>query len=270
MSAKENGRINERTLVHMNGAGNSFFIIDALTNPLAEDKLSRADFAKRICTNTNGIKADGLVILQKSSRADVDFEWDFFNSDGSFAEMCGNASRCVSRFYLEKIKTQSKVRFLTSAGVIEGEIAGPEQYRVQMPALKEAGQLLELGTAKQKYFFINTGVPHLVVESAPSKALALELRASAVLGPAGSNVTFFEQVTETYAKAVTFERGVNDFTLACGTGATAAAAFARQKNPAHQKFSVEMPGGILEVAWLSLHQASLSGPAQFDFEGRVL
>lgn len=264
-------KLGQRVWTHMNGAGNTFLMTDARQNPVSETVSQRAAFAKRICSQIGGLTADGLVILEASNPAEppVDFQWDFYNSDGSPAEMCGNAARCVTRFFIEKIKNQSQVSFQTQAGLIIGR---PDLHTnrtvVTMPKLSQPGQFLELtiGKTRGEFYVINTGVPHLVVEGEPVADAALILRKAPELGPAGANVTFYEETTPGHVTAVTFERGVDDFTLACGTGAVAAAAFAREKNPFLKKFDIEMPGGVLTVEWLTDTSATLSGPADFDFE----
>lgn len=261
--------MHERIWTHMNGAGNSFFIVDGRENPIPETSAERAAFAQRICVGTSGLSADGLFILEKADG--FDFKWDFYNSDGSFAEMCGNASRCATRFFLDRVKTQDEVRFQTAAGLIVGRKIADQVYQVRMPEIPVAGSAHKLTVDGQAgdYYFVNTGVPHLVIPEVPVKARALSLRQAPELGAAGSNVTFIEKQSATKYKAVTFERGVDDYTLACGTGATAAAAYARAQNPQAKIFEIQMPGGLLQVEWASEQQAYLSGPAVIDYEVRL-
>lgn len=258
-----------RTWTHMNGAGNSFFVIDARENPLQESSQDRAAFAKKLCSRTPGLAADGLFILEKA--AGLDFKWDFYNSDGSHAEMCGNASRCATRFFLDRVREQNEVRFETAAGVIVGQKVAHDVYRVRMPEIPSAGapRALTVEGRVGDFYFVNTGVPHLVIPEAPAKERALQLRQAPELGAAGSNVTFVERLSETKFNAVTFERGVDDYTLACGTGATAAAAFARMQAPHATVFEIQMPGGLLKVEWVGDRQAYLSGPAVIDFDVKL-
>lgn len=259
----------QRELARMNGAGNSFLILNALSEPLEESPEERSDFAALVCMRTPGLKADGLVILEK--HAGLDFQWDFYNNDGSPAEMCGNAARCAAHYYLERVHKHPRLRFLTTAGVIEAKALAHGEIAIRLPELETLGRFieLELGNARNEYFFINTGVPHVVVESTPSAEIALALRANASLRPQGSNITFYEQISPSRIRAVTYERGVDDFTQACGTGATAAAAFAKLKHASLQLIEVEMPGGILKVDWTEASRPVLSGPARFDFDLRL-
>jgi diaminopimelate epimerase len=120
---------------------------------------------------------------------------------------------------------------------------------------------------KKSVFSINTGVPHLVVEGEPDFALAQKLRRAPELGPAGSNVTFVDRDHEEaeQLQAITFERGVENFTLACGTGAVAAAEFQRASHPAQTEVWIEMPGGALRVRWED-SRPLLSGPVELQFE----
>lgn len=254
-------------LSHMNGAGNSFLILNNLSGKLVANKEERQNFAKKVCSTLSGLSADGFIILDPTASG-LDFQWDFYNSDGSFAEMCGNAARCVTRYYFEKVGEKETVRFQTAAGEIQGRRRGQSEIEVTMPKLAVPGQFIELSFSRTQgeFYFVNTGVPHLVVEGEPVADAALVLRKAPQLAPAGANVTFFEEENPGTVTAVTFERGVDDFTLACGTGAVAAAAFAREKNPFLKRFQIEMPGGTLTVEWISADQATLSGPAQFDFD----
>jgi diaminopimelate epimerase len=120
-------------------------------------------------------------------------------------------------------------------------------------------------------FFVNTGVPHFVVKKAPDKALAQKLRFHPEFADAGANVTFMEALSKTEAKAVTFERGVEDFTQACGTGAVAAACLMAFENKVEDIYKIQMPGGLLEVEKVKLHdQPLLTGPVKIEFKMELM
>jgi diaminopimelate epimerase len=259
-------KLRERLWTRMNGAGNSFFALDARQLVVEETWEFRSKFARQLCSETSGLSADGLFILESSPSAD--FKWDFFNSDGSAAEMCGNAARCATRFFLDRSPSQSEVSFETVAGVIVGQKISAVDYRVRMPNLPAPGAVrpLTVNEASKNFYFVNTGVPHLVIEGDAVAATALMIRQAPELGSAGSNVTFVKEVKPGEMKAVTFERGVDDFTLACGTGAVAAAAYGREQHPQLTNFKIQMPGGLLTVGWISAVNSVLTGPAVIDYE----
>ncbi len=255
-------------IAKMSGAGNTFALIDARLNAAwwgAEKSfgISRSGFAKLICDKINGLSTDGLLFIQNGSDG-FDYDWDFYNSDGSTAEMCGNAARCAARFCKDNLgaESQSEFRFKTGAGLVTAEVLGNHQVRVKMP---EASIVQE---SFEGFKWIDSGVPHLVLqlkdfeESAGSKEKARLMRSHKNLGPKGANVTYYSEVKPGYIKAVTFERGVEDYTAACGTGAVAAAlAYANKQMKLVQ---VEMPGGVLEISFKDGEKKpEMTGPAIF-------
>lgn len=255
-------------IAKMSGAGNTFALIDARQNAAwwgAEKSfgISRSVFAKLVCDKINGLSTDGLLFIQQGSDG-FDYDWDFYNSDGSTAEMCGNAARCAARFCKENLgaDSQSEFRFKTGAGLVTAAVLGNHLVRVKMPA----------ATILQEdfngYTFIDSGVPHLVgqldnfAETEAKKVAAREMRSHPNLGSKGANVTFYSEVKPGHIKAVTFERGVEDYTAACGTGAVAAAlAYAKERQGLVQ---VEMPGGTLEIVFKEGDsKPEMTGPAIF-------
>jgi diaminopimelate epimerase len=247
--------------VLMEGAGNSFAILDLIKAPEAE-KPSPED-RRQLATQLEtffGQRLDGLIFLEYDEK--YDFAWDFYNNDGSSAEMCGNAARCVSKYFLEK-RQQKIVKFRTKAGVISGALAEKE-VAVTMTDPKNAKSmtlLLSDGIQIEGYF-IDTGVPHFVITGNLDRDLAKKVRSHSSFGKAGTNVTFItKENPENSISVQTFERGVEDFTQACGTGAVAAAFTVFLKNPNLKRCHVLMPGGQLIVT--HAHPPLLIGPANY-------
>ncbi|MFN7262192.1 MAG: diaminopimelate epimerase [Pseudobdellovibrionaceae bacterium] len=244
-------------ILRMSGAGNTFTILDQLSDlPDSADWSARA---QELCAQSP--TTDGFLVLWKSP--DYDFQWDFYNNDGSRAEMCGNAARCAARYYLEKSKKES-CTFLTKAGLISGKWASKSEDQISVsltPIQNLQARFLAqtLAGTEIQGTFLNTGVPHFVIEHEPDRTLAVALRASHSFGASGANITFSQAMGPHRTKAVTFERGVEDFTLACGTGAVAAAYAHFEKNSAEASVVVEMPGGELEVKKGT--PPTLTGPA---------
>lgn len=262
-------------MTRASGAGNTFLIIDALKSQIIS-KPARSEFARKVCSEIQGFTTDGLIFLDPSKDPALDFEWDFYNSDGSAAEMCGNAARCVTMFCSHKIKHKPEIRFKTLAGEAVGlvlnsdeALASIAQVQIKMPTAssdREPKQLnVKLGNKSIRGCLIDSGVPHFVIESEPDEQLARSLRKAKDFGPRGANITFIEMNPEGFIQAVTFERGVEDFTLACGTGAVAAAKFHKLCYPEISQQTVEMPGGELVIAWNG-EQAVLTGEARLEFD----
>lgn len=230
------------------GAGNTFFIVNGDLTPWSGlTSTQRSVFVNKICT---AFSVDGFLFLH--SKKKHYYEWDFFNRDGSGAEMCGNAARCAMAFVgedLEKLTSEVKIEFDTRAGLIEAR-KEKDSFKVRMPEYKVFEQKADV--AGFSGLWVDTGVPHFVVnlpeyeKYREHKNVASQLRSHSYFTSRGTNVTFFKEESADTIRAVTFERGVEDFTLACGTGAVAAAVFQRLFNNKN-KVSVKMPGGDIQV-----------------------
>ncbi|MBI9083822.1 MAG: diaminopimelate epimerase [Desulfobacterales bacterium] len=209
----------------MSGSGNDFIVIDNRGGRIGLATL--AGFTSRICRRKLSVGADGLILVENA--ADADFSWQFFNSDGSRAEMCGNGARCAARYaYLNGIAPES-LAFNTDVGQIQARIIG-DRVRIQMtdPVDCRPERTIDLGRGVVKAASINTGVPHVVVfvddiDAVDVVALGREIRFHQDFAPAGTNANFIAPQPDGTVAIRTYERGVEDETLACGTGAVAAA-----------------------------------------------
>lgn len=263
------------TFTRMSGAKNTFFIVDCTGEQSLQTwlKLSLSDkekMAKKLCLGFDDNHTDGLIFLVPNQKASetTDFAWQFFNADGSHADMCGNAARCVTLFAGNKMISEKKqMTFSTGAGPVVGEIVGKNLVCVQMPEIKQ----LEKTTVENiSGFLLDTGVPHFVIQQSADFHLGQKLRHSRSLAPAGANVTFVENVDlqKMSLDAVTYERGVEDMTAACGTGAVAAAAWLlTQTADKNKTVDVRMPGGFLMIQNAIVGQRPLlTGEAHFEYE----
>lgn len=257
----------------MAGAGNDFIVLNNLRGQLKFIK-NRKGFVRNICHRRFGVGSDGVIFLEKTANNKADFKWDFFNADGGKAEMCGNAARCVTQYAYAKKISGKKVSFLTQAGLIRGENLSPRVVKVEMSPAKFISQLkISVGSRIYALHLVHAGVPHAV---ALVKKLDLhELRKvgpiirnhSKLRLPRGANVTFVEKKRNQII-AASYERGVEDITMACGTGAVAAALVAcasGYKSPV----TVLMPGGRLGVTCQNLKKISLIGEALKIYEGTL-
>jgi diaminopimelate epimerase len=260
----------------MTGCGNDFIIIDNRRKILNVDKLE--DFVQKVCAHKLSAGADGVVLIEPSQK--VNFKWRFFNSDGSVAEMCGNAARCVARFAVLKGIAPPKMAFETLAGIIEAEVA---ERQIKVLMVQPTGLKLEInvpidGESHQMHF-INTGVPHAIefVDKASSvavKDLGKKIRFHAQFQPAGTNANFVQVVDRKHIKVRTYERGVEDETLACGTGAVASALIAAKTGFVDSPVEVQTSGGeILKIYFQAkgdgFDRVFLEGDARVVYEGEL-
>ncbi|MBN1473745.1 MAG: diaminopimelate epimerase [Syntrophaceae bacterium] len=216
----------------MSGSGNDFIIID--NRDLSLDVGDLPSFARRVCERKISVGADGLFLIEPSKIAD--FKWQFFNSDGSVAEMCGNGSRCVARYaYLKGIAPQ-KMSFETLAGIISAEVNNDVvKVRLTDPSPLKPGMKINITGSEIILDCIDTGVPHAVcfidnVETCAVVEQGRKIRRHEYFQPRGTNANFVSVIDRHKIRVRTYERGVEDETLACGTGDVAAVLAAAQRD----------------------------------------
>jgi diaminopimelate epimerase len=259
----------------MDGAGNDFILID---NRAGDIHLDRSQIA-HLCDRHRGIGADGILLLENPSNH-ADFRMRYFNADGGEAEMCGNGARCFARFANKMAGAEGKISFETPAGVITAELAG-DLVTLQMtePTDLRLSVRLQIGAEKKIVHFINSGVPHVVVPVAqlgnvdvPREGAAI--RYHEMFAPKGANVNFIEKRGADKIAVRTYERGVEDETLACGTGVVASALiFAATENVKGPIGVLARGGDELRVGFEKIDKqfrsVTLTGPAEFVFEGTI-
>ena len=260
----------------MDGAGNDFILIDNRDQRL---HLTRQQVA-RLCDRHRGIGADGLFTLIPCRSKAADWAWEFYNSDGGAAEMCGNGARCFARFIQRLTGAAETVSFETGAGVIRAALEGARvTVNLTEPKDLRLAEKIDLSTGTETVHSINTGVPHAVIfvadaDKAMVQALGAELRNHAHFAPKGTNVNFVQLLGPNSIRVRTYERGVEGETLACGTGVTAAALIAARINRFGSPVNVQVRGGdVLEVSFKEegarFTQVRLNGPAAFVFDGGI-
>ena len=197
------------TVTKYSGNGNDFIMF------VAQEKAERSALAQQLCHRQNGVGADGLVVLVPHSK--YDFEWEFYNSDGSYAAMCGNASRCVAHFAHEKgICKDNKAEFLTGAGVISATINGHYVVSDMVSPKILNKDIIEEG---ETWWLIDSGVPHLIAMRDNIDEFDLQ-QAKVLRDKYNANVNIYT-IKEDAMYVRTYERGVENETLACGTGMVA-------------------------------------------------
>ena len=262
----------------MHGAGNSFVLIE---DPRAEHRGEDLSvLALRLCDKKSGAGADGLIVVTRAEGADMGML--FYNSDGSAGEMCGNGARCLARYGVEHglVRDAEDIRILAPAGEVRARRITQELYEVRLndPSVIDLDRMAE-GERCSYVELGEPGIPHAVVEvgaDAFSDPDALRergrrLRRSPAF-PKGANVSFACPIGEGRVRAITFERGVEDFTLACGTGCGAiAVSFLLSGRIGGERLAIEMPGGELSVSLRRTENGArdilLTGPTAVVEEG---
>ena len=229
----------------MSGNGNDFILIDHREPFLEESRLK--DFIQKVCRRRVSVGADGLILIEPSKKAD--FKWHFYNADGSEAEMCGNGGRCAARFaYLKGIAGPS-LKFETLAGILSATVDGKKvKLELTKPFGLKLDETLLVDGEKEDFSFINTGVPHVVLfrkdlEKLDIVKIGRAIRRHSDFAPAGTNVNFASVQKGNQLAVRTYERGVEDETLACGTGVVASALVAAFKGLVKSPVSVRTRGG---------------------------
>lgn len=262
------------------GAGNDFLVLNNMTGGI--DPAQYAELARLLCRRRFSVGADGLMIAEPAENAD--FRMAFYNADGSAGEMCGNGARCICRFGYELGLAGETQRVETPSGLIVGRRLDARRYRIRLtdPTLFETQRWAE-GYDCAYAELGCPGLPHAVTEvSGLSEKTPEELRSLGKMlrwhkaFPKGANVNFYELVAPDRAVIRTYERGVEDFTLACGTGSAATAlTIARRAGKEAMTVYLENPGGLLEVelcpvSGCELPALYLTGPADMVARGEIL
>lgn len=259
----------------MNGAGNDFVLLD---NRAGNLQLSGSQIS-RLCDRHRGIGADGVLVLEPAANG-ADFRMRYYNADGGEAEMCGNGARCFARFANHVAGPLAQLSFETPAGVIAAALEG-EGVTLQMSDPKDLRLDLRISALGQTIdcHYVDSGVPHVVVPiegiaTVDVRGLGSAVRHHAKFAPRGANVNFLEPRGAQEIAIRTYERGVENETLACGTGVVASALIYAATTKAESPVRVRVQGGDeLQVGFEKegeqFSHVTLAGPADFVFEGSV-
>lgn len=265
----------------MNGAGNDFILVENLHGELTQQQLSK--LARTLCDRRMSIGADGLMAIVPA-KADADFGMLFFNCDGTLGEMCGNGARCICRYGYETGLAGETQTIETTAGLVTGTRIDAKNYRIRLPDPVNLQYLaLDVDGKKVGCMYLelgNPGIPHAVVQypglrEADGQALfefGRKLRYHPAF-PKGANVNFLEKTGENRFYERTWERGVEDFTYACGTGTGASVYALAEKRRCGDHAEVEVKGGLLIVDIVrdgkKCRDLLLTGPASMVCTGEI-
>jgi diaminopimelate epimerase len=242
----------------MNGAGNDFIIVNNMNGEIAFDKWP--EIVKLLCERHMSIGADGFMVVEKAESEDADYKMLFFNSDGSMGEMCGNGARCICRYGYEFGLAGEIQRVETTAGLVIGERIDQRRYKIRLndPSVIKLDYPIEVDGKEYACSYVelgNPGIPHAVVpmenlKEYPTRELfdlGRKMRYHEAF-PKGVNVNFYEITGEDQVYERTYERGVEDFTYACGTGTCSMVTVLTLQGKASGKgVRVGMTGGELVI-----------------------
>ena len=267
----------ELSFTKMHGAGNDFVMIANLDGRV---QLS-AEQVRTLCDRRYGIGADGLIFLNPPQDETSQATMVYYNADGGRVDMCGNGARCFTAFAIKnKVGDGSSVSFKTDAGPMTAQ-AENGQYTIRMTQVRDLRLNQTLSTDQQAYHydFLNTGVEHVVifvddVASVDIRPEGSSIRHHPAFAPRGANANFAQLMPDGVIKVRTYERGVEDETLACGTGVAAVAIAAALKAKAEQPVSVLVAGGdVLTIGFKrdgdAITDVTLTGPAEVVFTGTL-
>ncbi|MEX1277074.1 MAG: diaminopimelate epimerase [Bacteroidota bacterium] len=268
----------------MTGAGNDFVVIDNRSGRITKGSI----LARKLCDRRWGIGADGLLLLEKSTRGA--YRMMYYNADGSYGGMCGNGGRCIALYAVKKRIAPKNHSFEALNHIYQVSVASPERVSLRMkdPFDLRLNFMLPFQGKRVKASYVNTGSPHVVIpvralgirglkiESVDVTGLGREIRYHKAFQPSGTNVNFIELVSSKRLKIRTYERGVESETLACGTGSVASAIIAsrlfhkmkppitilpKSRSPLIVDF--DLKGDLPE-------NVTLQGPAKIVFEGKAV
>lgn len=249
------------------GTGNDFVMIDNRTAIFPKEN---TELVAHLCDRRFGIGADGLILLDTDS--ETDFRMVYYNSDGNLSSMCGNGGRCLVAFAKKLNIIQNETTFIASDGLHYATVSEENIVSLQMIDVEEI-------KITENYSFLNTGSPHHVqvvsdLEHYNVKENGAAIRYGDLYGQQGSNINFVKKIDDTTFSLRTYERGVEDETLACGTGATAVAIAMNATGQTHlNAINLNVGGGKLSVSFNRENgkytNVFLKGPAEFVFEGTI-
>jgi len=272
--------MNKISFHKMEGAGNDFVVIDNRNYGFTLDDI--ISFTPTLCDRKFGVGADGILVLQPPFRDDVDYTMIYRNADGSDAGMCGNGARCLAMFAFQ-FGFGSSQTFNVHDNVYEAEIHADNSVSIHFPVHVT---VKALNINSLSFLQANAGTEHLIhfvdkddLENEEDlRKTGKIIRYHESVDPPGTNVNFVHCDNSKQISLQTYERGVEDLTLACGTGALASAIAThhmQHKNDSHGEYKIHVKGGTLKASFdfdenaTTYHQLILSGPANFVFRGSI-
>lgn len=255
----------------MSASANDFIVIDNRGGYYSE---IAGELAKRICARRFSVGADGLILIENSNKAWIRVR--YFNPDGQEFHTCGNGGRCAARFALLSVITGRKMTIETNAGVIDAEVIGNSvKLRFVSPSRVELNKSFTFEGKPIRGHYVRLGDPHFVVYAKNVKTqnilpTARKLRYHEAFGPEGTNVHFVEPISRSEVKIRSYERGIEDETLACGSGCVSSAVSMIATGQADSPITFDPQSGIPLIVHVSDHQeVYLEGDARLIYRGEI-
>jgi len=272
--------MNSIDFVKMSAGGNDFIVIDNRSDQQSAISHQLSALAREVCQRKRSVGADGVLVLERSGICDVKMR--VFNPDGTEVGMCGNGARCVALWAKSKIKNQkSKIEIETEAGALEAEVMDEDRVSLKMSDPKDLRLDfgLEVDGERLKVNYINTGVPHVVyfvddLDQVDVIRLGRAIRYHPEFQPEGTNADFVKVINSNVIKIRTYERGVEDETLSCGTGAVASGIVSAKAGKSRPPVWVQTKGGdrlkvYFDISCNPIRDVYLEGDAKFICEGKI-
>lgn len=268
--------------IKMQASGNDFIIIDKFRNQKPETRDQMGKLAKKLCQRRLSVGADGLLLLEPSNRAD--FKMRVFNPDGTEVEMCGNGARCIALYAANNGISNSKMTIETQAGNLQAEVR-QDSVKLKMCGAKDLRMEFKLEIDGQIYNanYIDTGVPHVVcfvqgLGNFSVHQIGRAIRYHPEFQPKGANADFVEVIKKGHIKVRTYERGVEQETLACGTGCVAAGiitAYRMERPQGKYKIKVDTQSGETVYVYFNtkeglINEVYLEGKAKIVYKGLIM
>lgn len=259
----------------MEGAGNDFIIINNIDEQIPRE--AQGKLAKELCHRRFSIGADGIMFVEPPEK-DGDFKMAFYNADGTPGEMCGNGARCLARYGYDHCLAGEYQNIETPAGMIEGHRESKNLYTIRLnpPSLIKLNVKVQVENHSYMCDYIelgNPGIPHAVTEADSEidmKELGAKIRSHPAF-PKGANVNFYKITGRGEIYLMTYERGVEDFTMACGTGAASTVLALKQRGKLRgEEVTVKTPGGQLQILAAAAHSGTGTEKDKGMFKGEIL
>lgn len=252
------------------GVGNDFVIFESEASP---GIIREAEFIQRVCDRHKGVGADGVLILSPAEEAGIDFQLDYYNSDGSWETFCANGSRCAVAFYVRQHGRSGRIVLQTGAGVHEAELLPDGLVRLQILAPRHVSDVLEVDGFRGRH--VDSGAPHFAIEvddltAETAARYGPQIRSHEAFQPRGVNVNFFQRLDAHTIRVITYEKGVESVVLSCASGSTAACFEAASLGGMESPIKVLNPGGELEVEFdADWEHVTVTGPAELVFDSEL-
>ncbi|MCE2402757.1 diaminopimelate epimerase [Candidatus Poribacteria bacterium] len=270
--------MNKIPFMKLSGAGNDFVIINNLSKIVDSTDSEFMNFVTKVCQRRMSVGADGVLLVEPTEN--VDFRMRYFNADGGEVETCGNGARCISKFAYLKGIVSEQMRFLTNAGIYEAEVVGDNvKVRMSDPTDIRINVPLRLEDGIHNVGFTNSGVPHVVffvddLVATDVFDLGQQTRYHNDFKPAGTNANFIRIHSQELIEIRTYERGVENETLACGTGSIASAIVSATLGKVKSPVSVKTASGVVLKIHFDLENDEaknvyLEGDARVIFAGEL-